>query len=246
MAPGQTVTRRVPLARKRGKRQTGFVGFIQRFPLATSLFFVALLALGSWFVYSQKLGPFAPPPPPCTPPTVRHWDKAPPMTIDENKQYTATIKTARGNIVVELLPKDSPIAVNNFVFLSQQNYYCGTYFWRVETPGQPSPINPSGGPSELSLIQGGSVAKDGNDSSNTPGYGIKDEPVKGDYVPGSVAMAKSDQPDSAGAQFFIDIGDESKFFEKKYQIFGKVTSGMDVVKKIKPQDPIQGITITVK
>jgi len=246
-APAQTITRRVPLAKKRGKKQqTGFVGFVQRFPLATTVFFLTLVSLGSWIVYSQKLGPFAPPPPPCVSPSVRHWDKAPAMTIDQNKQYTATIKTAKGNIVIELQPKDSPIAVNNFVFLAQQHYYCGTYFWRVETPGQPSPINPSAGNSPLSLIQGGSVARDGNDSSTTPGYGIQDEPVQGNYTPGTVAMAKSDQPNSASSQFFIDIGDESQYFDKKYQIFGHVTSGMDVVKKIKPGDAIQGITIAVK
>jgi cyclophilin family peptidyl-prolyl cis-trans isomerase len=246
-APAQTITRRVPLAKKRGKKQqTGFVGFVQRFPLATTLFFLTLVSLGSWIVYSQKLGPFAPPPPPCVSPTVRHWDKAPAITINQNKQYTATIKTAKGNIVIELQPKDSPIAVNNFVFLAQQHYYCGTYFWRVETPGQPSPINPSAGASPLSLIQGGSVAKDGNDASTTPGYGIQDEQVNGNYTPGTVAMAKSNQPNSASSQFFIDIGDESQYFSKTYQIFGHVTSGMDVVKKIKAGDAIQGITIAEK
>jgi peptidylprolyl isomerase len=245
MAPGQSVTRNVPLAKRRTKQQTGLVGFIQRFPLATTLFFLTLLGLGSYFVYAQKLGPFAPPPPPCVSPTVHHWDKPPAMTINQNKQYTATIKTARGNIVIALQPKDSPIAVNNFVFLSQQHYYCGTYFWRVETPGQPSPIDPSQ-PSPLSLIQGGSINKDGNDASTIPGYSIQDEPVKGDYTAGTVAMAKTDQPNSASAQFFIDIGDESKYFDKKYQIFGHVTSGMDVAQKIKPGDEIQGITITVK
>jgi len=246
VAPERTVVRRVPLAKQRARRATGFVGFVQRYQWATSFFFLFLLGLGFYIIYTQKLLWFAPLPPPCVAPTTRHFDGAPKMTIDPNKSYTATIKTTRGTIVIALDPKASPIAVNNFVFLAQHNYYCGTYFWRVETPGQPSPIDPNSGPSDLSLIQGGAVAKDGLDGSDTPGYGIQDEPVKGDYTPGTVAMAKSNSPNSAGAQFFIDIGDESKFFEKKYQIFGKVTSGMDVVQKIKPQDVMQGVTIAVK
>jgi peptidyl-prolyl cis-trans isomerase B (cyclophilin B) len=59
-------------------------------------------------------------------------------------------------------------------------------------------------------------------------------------------MAKTSEPNSAGAQFFINIEDETKFFEKKYQIFGHVTQGMDVVKKIKPGDAMQSVTISVK
>jgi cyclophilin family peptidyl-prolyl cis-trans isomerase len=244
MAPERPVVRKVPLAKQRAKRPTGILGYVQRYQWATTIFFVTLVGLSIYFMYSQKVGPFAPPAPPCVAPTTRHWDSAPPMTIDPKKQYTATIKTAKGNIVVALDAQNSPIAVNNFVFLSQHNYYCGAYFWRVETPGQPSPLDNQ--PSQLSLVQGGAVAKNGQDGADTPGYGIQDEPVKGDYVPGSVAMAKSSQPNSAGAQFFIDIGDETKYFQKTYQIFGHVTSGMDVVKKITPGDAMQGVTISVK
>ncbi|MBF6590846.1 MAG: peptidylprolyl isomerase [Ktedonobacterales bacterium] len=117
-------------------------------------------------------------------------------------------------------------------------------FWRVEKPGQPSPLD--GQPSQLSLIQGGSVAKNGQDGASTPGYSIQDEKVIGSYTPGTIAMAKTSQPNSAGAQFFIDIGDESKYFSPTYQIFGHVTSGLDVASKIAPDDLMNGVTITVK
>jgi cyclophilin family peptidyl-prolyl cis-trans isomerase len=240
------VVRRVPLAKQRAKRPTGVAGFVSRYQWATSLFLIALIGLGTYFMYAQKLGPFAPPPPPCVAPKTRHWDKPPAMTIDQNKQYTATVKTSRGNIVIDLDAKNTPIAVNNFVFLAQQNYYCDTYFWRVETPGQPSPIDSSGTPSQLSLIQGGSVQKSGNDDPSTPGYTIQDEPVVGNYVRGSVAMAKTSAPNSANSQFFIDKADETQYFDKVYQIFGHVTSGMDIVDKIKGGDPIYGVKITVK
>ena len=97
------------------------------------------------------------------------------MTLDPTKDYTATIKTAKGDIVIHLDAKDSPQTVNNFVYLAKQGYYNGTYFWRVETPGKPSPIDPSGNPSQLSLIQGGSVQDDGDPNKNYPGYTIPDE-----------------------------------------------------------------------
>lgn len=172
---------------------------------------------------------------------------APPMTINTSDTYIATITTAKGDIVLQLDAENAPIAVNNFVFLAQSKWYDGTYFWRVEVPGKPSPIDPSGTPSQLSLIQGGSVAKDGSDGADVPGYTIKDDsPLPSDYTPGTISMANTGKSDSAGAQFFITIGDESSFFSKTYVTFGKVTSGMDVVKKITPQDKIETITITVQ
>ena len=59
------------------------------------------------------------------------YSAPPPMTIDQNKNYTATIKTNYGDIVIQLLPKEAPVAVNNFVFLAQQGFYNGVKFHRV-------------------------------------------------------------------------------------------------------------------
>lgn len=248
--PLQPKVRKVPLAQRRAKPK-GVAAFIQNYPMATTIFVVLLLVMGLFTLKSAKLGPFAPPPPPkplvlsCTQPKTRTWQSAPEMKIDQNKQYTATVHTTKGDIEIALDAKNSPIAVNNFVFLAQNNYYCGTYFWRVEKPGQASPLD--GQPSQLSLIQGGSVAKNGQDAPGKyPGYGIKDEPVVGDYTEGSVAMAKSSDPNSAGAQFFVDTADESQFFQKTYQIIGHVTAGLDVAKKITAGDVMEGVTIKEK
>jgi cyclophilin family peptidyl-prolyl cis-trans isomerase len=210
---------------------------------------LALVGVGVMVAHAQQIGPFAPPKPKAVAQATcdlktHKCTKAPIMTIDVNKTYTATIKTARGDVVIDLDAKNAPIAVNNFVFLANQHWYDGTYFWRVEVPGKPSPIDTSGTPSQLSLIQGGSVTDNGQDGSDIPGYTIKDETVVGNYTPGTVAMARTSDPNSASTQFFIDIGDESQFFQKTYVIFGKVSSGMDVVKKIQPKDKIESITIT--
>jgi Cyclophilin type peptidyl-prolyl cis-trans isomerase/CLD len=81
-----------------------------------------------------------------------HCTKAPLMTIDVNKPYMATIKTVRGDFVIKFDAKHAPNAVNNFVFLAQTHWYDGDYFWRVEQPGKPSPLDNQ--PSDLSLVQG--------------------------------------------------------------------------------------------
>jgi cyclophilin family peptidyl-prolyl cis-trans isomerase len=169
---------------------------------------------------------------------------APLMTIDTTTTYIATIKTAKGDIVLHLDAKNAPIAVNNFVFLAQSKWYDGTYFWRVETPGKPSVVDPTGGPSQLSLVQGGSVAPDGSDGNDTPGYTIlDDDPLPADYSAGTISMASAGLADSASAQFFITTADESQFFSKVYVTFGKVIQGMDILKKITADDVIETITI---
>jgi cyclophilin family peptidyl-prolyl cis-trans isomerase len=170
----------------------------------------------------------------------------PTMTLDPTKDYTATIKTAKGDIVIHLDAKNSPQTVNNFVYLAKQGYYNGSYFWRAETPGKPSPIDPSGQPSSLSLIQGGSVQDDGDSGKNYPGYTIPDEltTAKNGYKPGVVAMANKGQADTGAAQFFINTGDNTQYFNPAYAVFGEVTSGLDVAKKIEAKDKIESVTIT--
>jgi cyclophilin family peptidyl-prolyl cis-trans isomerase len=171
---------------------------------------------------------------------------APLMTINTADTYLATIMTAKGDIVLQLDAKNAPIAVNNFVFLAQSKWYDGTYFWRVETPGLPSVLDPTGGPSQLSLVQGGSVARDGSDGNDTPGYTIPDDdPLPADYSAGTISMASDGLADSASAQFFITTADESQLFSKTYVTFGKVIQGMNVLKTITADDMIETITISV-
>jgi cyclophilin family peptidyl-prolyl cis-trans isomerase len=135
------------------------------------------------------------------------------MTIDQNKQYTATIKTNYGDIVLQLFPKDAPVTVNNFVFLARQGFYNGVKFHRVV---------------KGFVIQGGDPTGTG---ASGPGYRFADEKVTKDYVAGTLAMANAGS-DTNGSQFFITLADVSGSLPKKYTIFGQVTSGFDVVQKI--------------
>jgi cyclophilin family peptidyl-prolyl cis-trans isomerase len=218
-----------------------------RYPWATTFAIVLALGLVTLYGYQNKLGPFAPPPPvqaKCDLKT-HHCNKAPIMTINPSKTYIATIETAKGNIVIQLDAKNAPLATNNFVFLAQQHFYDGLYFWRTEVPGKPSVLDPQGAPSTLSLIQGATVAKNGQDSDTIPGYKFNDEKVVGNYVAGTVAMANAG-PNTNGAQFFICTGDNSSQLQKSYTIFGKVISGLDVAKTIVADDVIKTVTIQVK
>jgi cyclophilin family peptidyl-prolyl cis-trans isomerase len=252
VAPERPVVRRTPSAQRKRSKPRGFAAFVSNYPWATTIFTVAVVVVIVAILRAQQVGPFAPAKPkPVVQVTCDLKSHActgtPKMTINTANLYTATIKTAKGDIVIQLDSKKAPIAVNNFVFLAQSKWYDGTYFWRVETPGKPSPIDPSGTPSTLSLIQGGSVTKNGQDPATIPGYTIQDQnPIPADYTPGTIAMAEGQNPNSASTQFFIDIGDETQYFAKSYVTFGKVISGMDVVKKIAPEDVIQTITISVQ
>jgi peptidylprolyl isomerase len=161
----------------------------------------------------------------CTPApapsNAKQWSKAPEMTIDPNKAYTATLHMAAGDIVIQLLPKAAPITVNNFVFLAQQGYYDGVTFHRV----LPNFMAQGGDPTGTGM--GG------------PGYLIPNE-TSPDLTfdgPGVVAMANSGK-DRNGSQFFITFG-EQHGLDGGYTIFGKVTQGMDVVNKISLRDPQQ-------
>jgi cyclophilin family peptidyl-prolyl cis-trans isomerase len=134
------------------------------------------------------------------------------MTIDQNKTYTATIKTNYGDIVIQLFPKEAPVTVNNFVFLARQGFYDGVKFHRV--------INGF-------MIQGGDPTGTG---MGGPGYQFKDElPTTRSYTKGIIAMANAGA-NTNGSQFFIMLADYP--LAKNYSIFGQVTGGQDVVDKI--------------
>lgn len=129
------------------------------------------------------------------------------------KEYMAQIKTNYGDIIVELFPKEAPLAVNNFVKLARQGYFDGLKFHRVV---------------KGFVIQSGDPRGDG---TGGPGYTFNDEPVKRDYVAGTLAMANAG-PNTNGSQFFITLVDLSGRLPKNYTIFGIVTKGFDVVQAI--------------
>jgi cyclophilin family peptidyl-prolyl cis-trans isomerase len=128
---------------------------------------------------------------------------------------TVTIKTTCGDIVIEVYNLSAPVAAQNFTNLAAAGFYDGLTFHRI-VPGF--------------VIQGGDPLGNG---TGGPGYTIKDDPVVGSYLRGTVAMANTGQPDSAGSQFFIVLDDAvDQQLGKTYPIFGQVTQGMDVVDKI--------------
>jgi len=148
------------------------------------------------------------------------YTECPDFVIDQEKEYTATIKTEKGDIVMELYPKVAPEAVNSFVVLARDGYYDGVTFHRVLA----NFVAQTGDPSNTGM--GGS------------GYEYREE-VSADLKydqEGMVGIAKSTQPGTSGSQFFITYAPLPDL-DGGYTIFGKVISGMDVVKQITERDP---------
>ncbi len=144
----------------------------------------------------------------------KQWSKPPEMAIDPNKTYTATIKTNMGDVKVQLFPKESPTAVNNFVFLAKEGFYDGVKFHRVI---------------KGFMIQTGDPRGNG---TGGPGYSFKDELEAArsrGYKKGIVAMANAG-PNTNGSQFFIMDADYG--LPPNYVVFGQVSEGQDVVNKI--------------
>ena len=136
---------------------------------------------------------------------------APPLTIDVDKRYMATIHTNRGDMVLELFPKEAPTTVNSFVFLAREGFYDGVVFHRVISDF---------------MIQGGDPTGTG---SGGPGYRFSDEPVNRDYVRGTLAMANAGR-NTNGSQFFIIHKDYA--LPKQYNIFGILSEGFDTLDSI--------------
>ena len=148
---------------------------------------------------------------------------APPMTIDTSKQYTATIETGKGNIVLELFASDVPVTVNNFVFLAREGFYDGTTFHRVIPDF---------------MAQGGDPTGTG---TGGPGYKFADEFTEHTHVTGALSMANAG-PNTNGSQFFITYSPQHHL-DGKHSVFGQLIDGMDVLKTIANGDTIVGITI---
>jgi peptidyl-prolyl cis-trans isomerase B (cyclophilin B) len=149
----------------------------------------------------------------------------PPMSIDTSRHYEVTMTTNRGTMVLDLDPSLAPVTVNNFVGLARDGYYDGLTFHRV-VPGF--------------VIQGG--CPDGTGTGG-PGYRFADEPVASEYTLGAVAMANAG-PDTNGSQFFICIDDCRSKLAKSYNLFGYVTSGMDVALGTQVGDVMSSVVVT--
>ncbi len=157
----------------------------------------------------------------------------------------ATIATEKGDIEIQLYTSDAPKATKNFIDLARKGYYDDVVFHRV-IPGF--------------VIQAGDGQHGKKASLNTgrvgsggPGYTFEDEPIKGDYVRGALAMANAG-PNTNGSQFFICHQDLTGKLPKSYTLFGQVTKGMEVVDAIVsaprnakdlPDDPVAITGVTV-
>ncbi len=132
----------------------------------------------------------------------------------------AVIETKLGNITLRFFPDVAPGHVKNFIDLAQKGFYDGTIFHRV-VPGF--------------VIQGGDPNTKGPNRSTYgmggPGYTIKAEFNSKPHKRGTLSMARSSNPDSAGSQFFITVADVP-FLDNQYTVFGEVVSGMEVVDEI--------------
>src|SRR5688500_7187908 len=148
----------------------------------------------------------------------------PPMTIDLDTIYEVVISTDRGDITMDLDPKLAPNTVNNFGSLARDGFYNGKTFHRVV---------------DDFVIQGGCPEGTGRGG---PGYKFADEPVKGAYTAGAVAMANSG-PNTNGSQFFICIDDCRRKLAPSYNLFGFVKDGMDVALGVERGDVMKTVTV---
>jgi len=145
------------------------------------------------------------------------------MTIDTSKQYTATIETEKGIIVLELFASDVPVTVNNFVFLAREGFYDNTAFHRVIPDF---------------MAQGGDPTGTG---TGGPGYKFADEFTEHSHVAGALSMANSG-PNTNGSQFFITYTAQPHL-DRKHSVFGQLALGTKTLKALQNGDTIKSITI---
>ena len=166
----------------------------------------------------------------------KQYGRAPEMSIDQGKRYTATIETSAGTMTAQLFASEAPRTVNNFVFLAREGFYDGVIFHRV-IPGF--------------MIQGGDPTGTG---SGGPGYKLKQEFNARSHKRGVLSMARTNDPNSAGSQFFL-MHEDSPFLDRQYTAFGMITSGIEVVDKIvsaprnasdRPNNPTKINKITIE
>jgi peptidyl-prolyl cis-trans isomerase B (cyclophilin B) len=182
---------------------------------------------------------------PPAPGQTQKYDNPPPKTLAAGTTWTATLKTNCGDIVLSLNGKAAPQTVSSFVFLAQKHYFDETPCHRLTT-------------ASIYVLQCGDPTGQG---SGGPGYsyGIENAPENGDYPRGTLAMARTSDPNSNGSQFFIVYQDTKlPTTGGGYSIFGRVTKGLDIVQGIakggvaggggdgRPAQPISILSVTVK
>ncbi len=180
--------------------------------------------------------------PPALPAKPQQFAKPPSKSLAQNATWRATITTNCGPIVLVLNGKAAPQTVASFVFLSQQKFYDDVPCHRLTTAG-------------LYVLQCGDPTGNGSGGPGY-GYGIENAPADGSYPSGTVAMARTSDPNSNGSQFFIVYGDTTLPTDSGgYSIFGKVVKGLPIVQAVAaqglasdgaaPQQPVSILHISV-
>lgn len=180
---------------------------------------------------AEKQAPASPPSKPQVPAAKAEVSKGP----------RAIIKTKHGEIEIKFYPELAPKHVENFIKLAKEGFYDGTIFHRVI----PNFMIQGGDPNTKDTKKKEAYGQGG------PGYTVKAEFNDTPHKRGIVSMARANDPDTAGSQFFIVVED-SRFLDRKYTAFGEVIRGIGVADKIvnEPRDaqdnPLNRIEITVK
>jgi peptidyl-prolyl cis-trans isomerase B (cyclophilin B) len=176
------------------------------------------------------------------PATPGSWKSAPPKTLAAGKSWTLTLKTTCGDVVATLDGAKAPQAVSSAIFLSRNGFWNGSPCHRLTTAG-------------IYVLQCGDPTGTG---TGGPGYSfgpVENAPKDGVYPAGTIAMARSQSPDSNGSQFFI-VYKDSSLPAPGYTVMGRITKGLDVVTKVaaggaeggsdgKPQRPISIVSTDV-
>lgn len=144
--------------------------------------------------------------------------------VEEARNARARIATEKGDIVFTFYPDDAPQHCAAFIKLAREGFYDGLVFHRVE-PGF--------------VIQTGCPQGTG---TGGPGYRLPAEFNSHPHVKGTVAMARSSDPNSAGSQFYVCIAD-ARFLDNNYTVFGQTVEGEDIIDKIKRGDKMESVTI---
>lgn len=153
--------------------------------------------------------------------------------VGEQEEQVAVVKTRQGKFVIEFHPNSAPVAVENFKNLVRKGFYDGLTFHRRENT------------ESISIIQGGDPNGDG---TGGPGYTISDEytnPNQRPHLRGTVAMARTRAPNSAGSQFYICLNPQP-FLDGSYTTFGQVIKGMNVVDKLRVGDVMKTVKLEAR
>ncbi|MEG0071708.1 MAG: peptidylprolyl isomerase [Raoultibacter sp.] len=157
----------------------------------------------------------------------------------------ALIKTTKGTIKVQLAGKDAPIHVGNFVELAQKGFYDNLKFHRYVAGFVIQGGCPNTRDLDTEQVIEAGKSRMSNLGTGGPGYSIKEEystNPNNKHLDGALAMARSQDPNSAGSQFYLCLGPQHNL-DSGYTVFGQTIEGMDIVKELRVGDVIESIEI---